>query len=141
MTASRPPSATARIAPGSVAPERIALVIFRLAPAGGLEQHCLRLARILVARGAAVTLVTTRAPDPAALPEGVALELIAARGHANHTRLAAFAADAARAVAGRFERTVAFHAIPGFDAIFLADPPRSAPAGWRAWAPRYRGYA
>jgi UDP-glucose:(heptosyl)LPS alpha-1,3-glucosyltransferase len=119
---------------------RIALVIFRLAPAGGLEQHCVRLARLLIARGAAVTFVTTRAPD-GPLPEGAALELIAARGMSNHGRLAAFAADAARAVAGRFERTVAFHAIPGFEMIFCADPSRAAPGGWRAWLPRYRTYA
>ncbi|HEY1751057.1 MAG TPA: glycosyltransferase family 4 protein [Caulobacteraceae bacterium] len=119
---------------------RVALVIFRLAPAGGLEQHCLRLAAILCRRGAAVTLVTTRAPD-GPLPEGAALELVAARGSSNHGHLAAFAADAARAVAGRFERAVAFHAIPGFDAIFVADPSRSRPAGLRALLPRYRAYA
>jgi UDP-glucose:(heptosyl)LPS alpha-1,3-glucosyltransferase len=118
---------------------RIALVIFRLEPAGGLEQHCLRLARILAERGAAVTLVTTRAP--AATLDGVGLQLIAARGRSNHGRLAAFAADAARAIAGRFNRSVAFHAIPGFDMIFCADPSRGAPPGLRALLPRYRTYA
>lgn len=119
---------------------RIALVIFRLAPAGGLEQHCLRLAEALIRRGAEVTLVTTR-PPTAALPEGAKLELVAPRGRANHSRMAAFAPDAARAVAGRFDRTVAFHAIPGFDAIFCADPSRARPKGVRGWLPRYRTYA
>jgi UDP-glucose:(heptosyl)LPS alpha-1,3-glucosyltransferase len=127
MTASDPPAG----------PLRIALVIFRLEPAGGLEQHCLRLARILAERGAVVTLVTTRAP--AAPLDDVGVERIAARGRTNHARLAAFAADAARA--GRFDRSVAFHAIPGFDAIFCADPSRGAPAGLRALLPRYRTYA
>jgi UDP-glucose:(heptosyl)LPS alpha-1,3-glucosyltransferase len=119
-------------------PRRIALVILRLAPAGGLEQHCLRLAAIL-ARGAEVTLVTTRPPP--APPDGVTIETLAARGRSNHGRLAAFAADAARAVAGRFDRTVAFHAIPGFDIVFCADPSRGRPAGLRRWLPRYRTYA
>ncbi|HEY1426195.1 MAG TPA: glycosyltransferase family 4 protein [Caulobacteraceae bacterium] len=119
---------------------RIALVIFRLQPAGGLEQHALRLARILASRGAAVTLVTTRAPATPQ-PEGVRLELIAARGRSNHGRLAAFAADAAGDVAGRFERTAVFHAAPGFDMIFCADPSRAAPEGLRALLPRYRAYA
>ena len=122
---------------GSSPPRRIALAVFRMAPAGGLEQHALRLARILASRGAAVTMITTRAP---AAP-GIGIELVASRGSTNHGRLAAFAEDAARALAGRFDRTVAFHAIPGFDVIFCADPSRAAPAGARAWLPRYRGYA
>lgn len=130
MTGSDPPAGRTR---------RIALIIFRLEPAGGLEQHCLRLARILAEHGAAVTLVTARAP--AERPDGVGLELIPARGRSNHGRLAAFAADAARAIAGRFDRSVAFHAIPGFDAIFCADPSRGAPTGMRALLPRYRTYA
>jgi UDP-glucose:(heptosyl)LPS alpha-1,3-glucosyltransferase len=118
---------------------RIALVIFRLAPAGGLEQHCLRLARILMDRGAAVTLVTTRLP--AAPTEGAEVELVAARGRSNHGRLANFAADAATAIAGRFDRTVVFHAVPGFDVVFCADPSRAAPGGLRSLLPRYRTYA
>jgi UDP-glucose:(heptosyl)LPS alpha-1,3-glucosyltransferase len=127
MTASSPPG-------------RIALVIFRLAPAGGLEQHCLRLAEILARRGAAVTLVTTR-PPASPPPDGVAIEALAARGRSNHGRLAAFAEDAARAIDGRFDRTVAFHAIPGFDVIFCADPSRGRPPGLRRWLPRYGAYA
>jgi UDP-glucose:(heptosyl)LPS alpha-1,3-glucosyltransferase len=118
----------------------VALVIFRLAPAGGLEQHCLRLAQALVQRGCAVTLVTTRAPADGA-PPGLGLELIAPRGLTNHGRLAAFARDAARAVAGRFDLTAAFHAIPGFEVIFCADPSRARPPPPRGWLPRYRAYA
>jgi len=123
----------------SSAPRRIALAIFRLSPAGGLEQHALRLAEILVRRGCQVTMITTR--PPVAPPPGVEIERVAARGRSNHGRLAAFAEDAAGAIAGRFDRTVAFHAIPGFDAIFCADPSRAAPAGMRRWLPRYSAYA
>jgi UDP-glucose:(heptosyl)LPS alpha-1,3-glucosyltransferase len=124
---------------GSSPPRRIALAVFRLTPAGGLEQHALRLAAILVRRCCQVTMVTTRPPKTA--PDGVDIELVASRGSTNHGRLAAFAEDAARAVAGRFDRTVAFHAIPGFVAIFCADPSRAAPDGVRRWLPRYRTYA
>jgi hypothetical protein len=35
---------------GSDPPRRVALAILRLAPAGGLEQHALRLAAILAGR-------------------------------------------------------------------------------------------
>jgi UDP-glucose:(heptosyl)LPS alpha-1,3-glucosyltransferase len=124
---------------GSSAPARLALAVFRLSPAGGLEQHALRLAAILAARGATVTMITTRAPDTP--PTDVAVEVIAARGRTNHGRLAAFAADAARAAAGRFERTVAFHAVPGFDVIVCADPARGRPRGLKGVLPRYRVYA
>jgi len=124
---------------GSSGPGRIALAVFRLAPAGGLEQHALRLGQILVRRGVQVTVITTR--PPAQTPPGVEIELVASRGSTNHGRLAAFADDASRAIAGRFDRTVAFHAIPGFDAVFCADPSRGAPSGPRRWLPRYRTYA
>jgi len=120
-------------------PRPIALAVFRLSPAGGLEQHALRLADILVRRGCRVTMITTR--PPAATPQGVEIELVATRGSTNHGRLAAFAEDAGHAVAGRFDRSVAFHAIAGFDAIFCADPSRATPLGPRRWLPRYRTYA
>jgi UDP-glucose:(heptosyl)LPS alpha-1,3-glucosyltransferase len=124
---------------GSSPPRRIALVVHHLAPAGGLEQHALRLAAILAGRGATVTMVTTRVPTEP--PTNIAITLVAPRGRTNHGRLAAFAEDAARAVAGGFDRSVVFHAIPGFDAIFCADPSRAAPSGVRSWLPRYRAYA
>ncbi len=123
---------------GSKAP-RAALAIFRLAPAGGLEQHCLRLAQILAARGCEVTLVTTR--PPVSPPPGSKLEIMPARGRTNHGRLATFAEDAAAIVKGRFDVTVAFHAIPGFDVVFCADPSRARPGALRQLLPRYHAYA
>jgi UDP-glucose:(heptosyl)LPS alpha-1,3-glucosyltransferase len=118
----------------------IGIVIFRLTPAGGLEQHALRLSALLVERGHKVTLITTQAPA-AAPPRGVRGEQYPARGRTNHGRLAAFAEDAAHAAADRFDVTVAFHAIPGFDVIFCADPSRARPHPLRALLPRYRAYA
>jgi UDP-glucose:(heptosyl)LPS alpha-1,3-glucosyltransferase len=119
-------------------PRKVGLVIFRLAPAGGLEQHCLRLGSMLAAQGCEVTVLTTR---PAPTPPGLTVETLAARGRTNHGRLAAFAEDAARAAAARFDVTVAFQAIPGFDVIFCADPSRARPAAAKRWLPRYATYA
>ncbi|MGH6958423.1 MAG: glycosyltransferase, partial [Caulobacteraceae bacterium] len=116
------------------------MAIFRLDPAGGLEQHCLRLAAILRDRGCAVTLATTR--PPAVRPEGMEVLTLPRRGRSNHGRIAAFAGDAARALArGRFDRTVVFHAVPGFEVVFCADPSRASPARARRWLPRYRAFA
>src|SRR5271169_3408112 len=139
---SRPVSRTWPPRPGWMTgsrPLKLALAIFRLAPAGGLEQHCLRLANELTQRGHDVTLVTTRAP--AEPPAGARLLILKARGRTNHGRLGAFAADARRTVGGGYDRTVAFHAIPGFDLIFCADPPRGRPSPWRRLLPRYRAFA
>jgi UDP-glucose:(heptosyl)LPS alpha-1,3-glucosyltransferase len=123
----------------SESPRRIALAIQRLAPAGGLEQHAIRLAAALADRGAAPTLVTTRTPTG---PIGFDMLTLPARGRTNHGRLAAFASDAAHAVeAGDFDIAVAFHAIPGFHVLFLADPSRAQPAGLRAILPRHRAFA
>jgi UDP-glucose:(heptosyl)LPS alpha-1,3-glucosyltransferase len=36
---------------------------------------------------------------------------------------------------------VVFHAVPGFDVIFCADPSRAAPGPFRRWLPRYAAYA
>jgi len=125
---------------GSDRPPRIALAIQRLVPAGGLEQHALRLAEALATRGAEVALVTTQ--TPATAPAFAALRPVAARGRTNHGRLEAFAVDASReAAAWRSDLAVAFHAIPGFDALFLADPSRARPRGLRGWLPRYRAFA
>jgi UDP-glucose:(heptosyl)LPS alpha-1,3-glucosyltransferase len=117
---------------------RIALAVFRLRPAGGREQQALALAAELAGRGHRVSIVTTTpAPDP---PPNVAYAPVSRRGWTSHGRLAAFAADAARATRGQFDRTVNFHFVPGFDVIFCTDMPRPD-AGWRAILPRYRTLA
>jgi UDP-glucose:(heptosyl)LPS alpha-1,3-glucosyltransferase len=121
------------------ASERIGLAIQRLRPAGGLEQHAVRLAAELSRRGARVTILTTERPEVA--PTAVEIEVMPARGLTNHGRLAAFAQDATRAMSGRFARTVAFHAIPGFDFVFFAAPSRARPGGLWGLLPRYRTYA
>jgi UDP-glucose:(heptosyl)LPS alpha-1,3-glucosyltransferase len=118
---------------------RIAFAILRLSPAGGLEQHAVRLADILAARGHSVSFLTTRtSAEPA--PAGVDVQLLHDRGRTNHGRLVAFAEDARQAAQG-FDRSVAFHAIPGFDVVFCADPSRSRPSALKSWLPRYRAYA
>jgi len=114
------------------------LAIFRLEPGGGREQQCLAVASELAGLGHAVTLYSTTAPSRH--PAGVDFVAVARRGRTNHGRLAAFAADAATAMRGRCDRAVAFHLVPGFDAIFCCDPLRRIP-WWGGLLPRYRTYA
>jgi len=126
----------AAVRPGAL---RIALAIFHLAPLGGREQQCLALARELAGRGHAVSLVFTG--DAPALPPGVEAVTLPRRGRTSHQIMSAFAEDARRAIAGRFDRTVSFHVLPGFDVIFCTDPARAAQPWWRQPLPRYRTYA
>jgi UDP-glucose:(heptosyl)LPS alpha-1,3-glucosyltransferase len=115
----------------------IAIVIFRLEPAGGLEIHALRLAEDLAARGHRVTLVTTRAKQ---VPSGIELHRIEPRGFSNHGRIAAFAQDMARETAGKFDLVIGFQRMPGLDVLFcgdwcFADRNRQ---WWKALSPRAR---
>jgi UDP-glucose:(heptosyl)LPS alpha-1,3-glucosyltransferase len=98
---------------------KIAIGIFRLVPRGGLEDHAIRIAEELARRGHAVTLFTT-----GQVPElGVATVSLQSRRKAltNHGRLAAFAADFAKATSGQFDRIVGFQPMPDLDVLFLAD--------------------
>ena len=124
---------------GSSPARRIALAILRLAPAGGLEQHVPAPRR----DPGAARLRCDAGHDalPAASTTDAAVELIPARGRTNHDRLAAFDVEAASAAADQFDVTVAFHAKPGFDLIFCADPSRSSRAPLKRWLPRYAAYA
>ncbi|WP_404864314.1 glycosyltransferase family 4 protein [Georhizobium sp. MAB10] len=115
----------------------IAIAIFRLEPAGGLEIHALRLAEDLAARGHRVTMVTTRATQ---VPSGIELHRIEPRGFTNHGRIAAFAQDMARETAGKFDLVIGFQRMPGLDVLFcgdwcFADRNRQ---WWKALSPRAR---
>jgi UDP-glucose:(heptosyl)LPS alpha-1,3-glucosyltransferase len=114
----------------------IALAVFRLATAGGIERDAVRLAGILTARGHGVSIYTTEAGT---LGQGLRIETIRRRGLTNHARMASFAADLS-AAAGRHDLVVGFHKLPGLDVLFCGDwcfADRDVPA-WRRLLPRYQ---
>ena len=113
----------------------IALAIFQLRSAGGLEQQCLAIAAELSRRGHQVSLLTTT--EAPALPPGVRLLRLRRRGFSNHGRIAHFVADAALAARG-FDRSVVFHSAPGFHVIYCAATTRAGGPAWRRLLPRYR---
>lgn len=118
---------------------RIALAIFRLAPRGGLEDQCLRLAEELRRRGHEVTLFTTVRGD-----SDIPTEIVPASGWSNHGRMRSFARRiAALAAEGRHDRLLSFQPVPGVPILFSADLPRD-PVGtspWKRLTPRHRTYA
>jgi UDP-glucose:(heptosyl)LPS alpha-1,3-glucosyltransferase len=120
----------------------ICLAIYRLAPRGGLEDNCLRIAEELEVRGHKVTFLV--AGDAPALPMKVVRLTEGANSGSNHDRVLSFAKQAAKAVAdARYDRSVAFQTMPGFDFLFLADKIRNNPQTpwWKRITPRFRTYA
>ena len=90
---------------------RIALVIERFEPGGGMETVAWQVARGLANAGDEVHVIARRAvPAP-----GVELHLVQVRNHWMPLRLAVFARRAARAAAGRFDVVHAFSRVPKQD--------------------------
>ncbi|HEY0331541.1 MAG TPA: glycosyltransferase family 4 protein [Rhodopseudomonas sp.] len=117
---------------------RVTCAIFQLDKLGGKERDCLAVARLLAARGHAVTVLTSSAP---ATPEQhIELRVLPIKGTTNHVRTTAFA----RAVrdhhaAAPGEALLAFDRVPGADLFFAADPSYTLRySGWTSWLPRRR---
>ena len=119
----------------------IALGIYRLSPRGGLEDHCIRIAEALQARGHAVTIFVAGEAPALAVP--VTRVAGATAAPTNHERMRRFADGFRAATAAGFDRTVAFQTLPGADLLFVANPVRDRPdvAAWRRLTPRFRAYA
>jgi UDP-glucose:(heptosyl)LPS alpha-1,3-glucosyltransferase len=120
---------------------KIALGIFRVLPAGGLERHALKLAQVLVARGHHVTLHTTAGTETA--PPGIETVTLARAGWTNHAALEAFSAGFAAATSSGFDVIVGFQKFRKLDVLFCADwcfLDRPRPL-WQRLLPRYRTMA
>jgi glycosyltransferase involved in cell wall biosynthesis/GT2 family glycosyltransferase len=100
---------------------RIALGIVKLFPEGGLQRDCIRLARILVARGHDVTLFTSenrwrfeQPPCP--------ITLLPVHAYTNHRVDLNFSRRLSAATAGRFDRVVGFNKLTNLDFYYCGDP-------------------
>ena len=100
---------------------RIALGIVKLFPEGGLQRDCIRLARILVARGHDVTIFTSEDDWPLDRRPCriVRLPVLA---YTNHGIDLQFAKRFAAATAGAFDRVIGFNKLTGLDFYYCADP-------------------
>lgn len=100
---------------------RIALGIVKLFPQGGLQRDCVRLARVLVARGHEVTLFATEnAWRGDSLPCPVVL--LPVRAYTNHRIDLKFARRYAAATAEGFDRVVGFNKLTDLDVYYCGDP-------------------
>jgi UDP-glucose:(heptosyl)LPS alpha-1,3-glucosyltransferase len=101
---------------------RIALGIVKLFPEGGLQRDCIRLARILTARGHDVTLFTSENNWTFDAPP-CRIAQLPVRAYSNHRTDLKFAACLATATASGFDCVVGFNKLIGLDVYYCADPP------------------
>jgi glycosyltransferase involved in cell wall biosynthesis/GT2 family glycosyltransferase len=100
---------------------RIALGIVKLFPEGGLQRDCIRLARILAARGHDVTVFTTQNNWPSdRTPCRVVVLPVTA--YTNHRLDLKFAKRLAAITAEDFDRVVGFNKLIGLDFYYCGDP-------------------
>jgi UDP-glucose:(heptosyl)LPS alpha-1,3-glucosyltransferase len=122
---------------------RLACLLFRYFPFGGMERNCRAIAEILAGRGHEVDIVTStwRAGE---LPDRVDVIELPTTGLTNHGRDRAFIrAWQAHAGARRYDRIVGFNKMPGLDVYFAADACYAARIRrerrpWYRLTPRYR---
>ncbi|UVK44400.1 glycosyltransferase family 4 protein [Mesorhizobium sp. AR07] len=115
---------------------KIAIAVFDLAEAGGIERDAARVARALIDRGHDVRLFSTSAGP---LAEGIPTTILPARGLTNHSRMATFANDL-EVIDRRKQLVVGFQKLTGLDVLYCGDwcfTERPLPF-WKRLLPRYR---
>ncbi|TPN81833.1 glycosyltransferase family 4 protein [Mesorhizobium sp. CU2] len=112
----------------------IAIAVFDLAKAGGIERDAARVGRALAARGHNVRLISTSSSP---LADGIPLTKLRARGLTNHGRMTSFSRDLEAIVDRRKSIVVGFQRLTGLDVLYCGD--WRVPTGFLAGLmPRYR---
>ncbi len=99
---------------------KLALVLFRWFPHGGLQRDCLAIAQALAVRGHQVEILCGRWDG--GRPDGIAVRVLGFSGWSNHGRNRRFAAAVAPILAaGGYDRVIGFDRMPGLDIYYAAD--------------------
>lgn len=99
---------------------KLAFVLYKYFPYGGLQRNMLAIAREAVARGHQVRVVCTAWET--CVPAGIELVSVPRRGWTNATRMENFAIDAGKTIAaGEADLVVGFNKLPGLDLYYAAD--------------------
>lgn len=100
---------------------KLAFLIFKYFPYGGVQRDMLRIAKDCLSLGHEVTILTGEWRGD--LPADMTVKLLQARGWLNHRRHQSLISQMQQAVAkGHFDRVVGFNRMPGLDVYFAADP-------------------
>jgi UDP-glucose:(heptosyl)LPS alpha-1,3-glucosyltransferase len=123
---------------------KLALLLFRFFPHGGLQRDCLRIAEALARHGHAVTIVT--GAWQGSPPHGVERRIVGRHGRTNHGADENFARSAIGAARSNgVDAVIGFNRMPGLDICYAAENCFKAKAvearsGLYRLTPRYRAY-
>jgi UDP-glucose:(heptosyl)LPS alpha-1,3-glucosyltransferase len=122
---------------------KIAFVLFRYFPFGGLQRDMLAIAHACIARGNEVTIITRewQGERDAQIP----VEEIPVSAFTNHARDRQFAVQINRSLRERFDLVVGFNKMPNLDVYYAADSCFAAKvyaerSFWYRFMPRARAY-
>lgn len=123
---------------------KLAFILFRYFPFGGLQRDFLKVALACQARGHEIHVFTSKWEG--LKPIGLTITELSPKGWQNHTRLDAFIAKLSKELSAyRFDRVIGFNKMPGLDIYYAADScfqakTKKMHGAWFRWTPRYRHY-
>ena len=127
---------------------RLAFLIFRYFPYGGLQRNFLDIAELCQNRGHEVSLFTREWSGER--PLGITVNVVPSFGLTNHRQAIGFVhATLSRIAQAKFDLVVGFNKMPGLDIYYAGDPcyveriSKKYPAWETAllrWTPRYRNF-
>lgn len=101
------------------APGRLAFVLFKYFPHGGLQRDMMRVAEACRSRGADITVFAMEWRGP--LPEGIETRVYPGKGFTRMARMKDFADFVRDSTGNGFQAVVGFNRMPGLDFYFAAD--------------------
>lgn len=123
---------------------KLAFVLYKYFPYGGLQRDMLRIAQACVARGADVTVYCGEWQGDK--PDAIAVRVLSVRGSSNHARNHSFTISLQECLQNdKPDLVVGFNRMPGLDIYYAADTCFKAKlvqerSPLLRWLPRYRQY-
>lgn len=123
---------------------KLAFVLYKYFPYGGLQRDMLRIAQACVVRGADVTVYCGEWQGDK--PDAISVRILSARGSSNHARNHSFTISLQKCLQNdKPDLVVGFNRMPGLDIYYAADTCFKAKlvqerSPLLRWLPRYRQY-
>ncbi len=117
---------------------RLAFVLFKYFPYGGLQRDCVKIAQECVRRGHLVDLFALKSSGD--VPEGLTLQLIPVSARRNYKRYEQFARKVIQHIhREQYDAVIGFNKMLGLDVYYAADPCFAAKAAERSFFYRLVG--
>jgi len=117
---------------------KLAFVLFKYFPYGGLQRNCIRIAQECIRHGHQVDLFALKSSGE--LPDGLKLQLISVSARQNYKRYEQFAQKVTQHIhREHYDAVIGFNKMPGLDVYYAADPCFAAKATGRSFFYRLLG--